>query len=583
MALGPDLRPPGVYPAFSEPVFSGLVEADTRVAGFIGIAQRGPLDVPRRISSWDEYVEVYGTDTSFYLTRSVEAYFRNGGQVCWVVRIAHLPRDGKPRGVQHACAAELVGIDDWGKPGLRVLANSEGKWGNHIWVSFQHSTGASALLTQDLEVGSGVAHVSTTRGFKVGSLVRIYDREHSDYVILNEVGERVLRWGAGTPINRLHRAAGPTHLEVLEFDLHVSLRDRREVFKGLQMHPSSRRYAPRVVDQESRLIRLEDLDSRSPPPHNLPEPCAPTKLSSGRDGTDDITPEDFVGHDLGPTDRAGLMSFVTVEEVVQLVSPDAMLFVDRQPGPEGELKTQRVQDAMVDLCENLKDRFAILDIPRTRDVELVKRWRRRVDSSFAAFYWPWVGVAAADGAVPILPPSGIMAGIYARRDTQDGVHQAPANAPVVDAVEVSLRVTEDDLGALNSEGVNVLRIARGVRPWGARTASSDPRWRYINVRRLFIMLRRSIETGMAWVTFEQNSEDTWRLVRERTAMFLGDLFRKGAFASGKPEDCYFVRCDEETNPAEAVAEGILTCEIGVAPALPTEFIVISVVQNTGGE
>jgi len=213
---------------------------------------------------------------------------------------------------------------------------------------------------------------------------------------------------------------------------------------------------------------------------------------------------------------------------------------------------------------------------------VVKRWRRRIDSSYAAFFWPCVGVAAADGSVPMVPPSGIMAGIYARRDTQEGVHQAPANVPIVDAVEVSLRVTEDDLGVLNAEGVNVLRVARGVRPWGARTASSDPRWRYINVRRLFVMLRRSIETGMGWVTFEQNTENTWLLVRERTSAFLGELFRKGAFASGKPEDCYFVRCDDETNPAEAVAEGILTCEIGVAPAVPTEFIVISVVQNTGG-
>ena len=159
MALGPDLRPPGVYPAFSEPVYAGMLEADTRVAGFIGIAQRGPLDVPHRIASWDEYLEVYGNDTSFYLTRSVEAYFRNGGQVCWVVRVAHLPRDGKPIGLQHASSAELVAIDDWGKPGLRVLANSEGKWDNHIWVSFQHSTGASALLTQDREASLTVTVV----------------------------------------------------------------------------------------------------------------------------------------------------------------------------------------------------------------------------------------------------------------------------------------------------------------------------------------------------------------------------------------------------------------------------------------
>ena len=215
MALGPDLRPPGVYPAFAEPKSTGLARADTRMAGFVGIAQRGPLDVPTRIASWDEFLEVYGYDTSHYLSQSVESYFRNGGVACWVVRVAHVPRDGSPRALEHATCAELVAIDDWNKPGLRVLANSEGRWGNHIWVSFKHSTGASALLTQDLEVGAGAAQVSITRGFKVGSLVRIYDREHSDYVILTEVGERILRWGTSTPINRAHRAAGPTHLEVL--------------------------------------------------------------------------------------------------------------------------------------------------------------------------------------------------------------------------------------------------------------------------------------------------------------------------------------------------------------------------------
>ena len=580
--MGPDLRPPGVYPAYAEPVPSPLVRADTRVAGFVGITQRGPLGVPRRIASWDEFLEVYGYDGTHYLSDSVESYFRNGGHACHVVRVAHVPPTGAPRTAQHASSAELVALDDWGKPGLRVLAHSEGRWGNHIWVSFAHSTGAQALLTQDLEVGAGVARVSTTRGFRVGALVRIYDREHSDYVILTEVGERDLGWSAATPINRPHRSAGPTYLEVKEFDLHVSLRDRREVFKGLQMHPSSRRYAPRVIEQESRLIRLEDLASSSPPPHNLPEPCSPTKLASGRDGLDDITPEDFIGHDRGPQDRHGLSALVEVDEVASLVCPDAMLFLDRVPGPEGELRVQRVQDAMVDLCENLKDRFAILDCPRTRDVEAVKRWRQRLDSSYAAFYWPWVGIMAPESKIHRIPPSGIMAGIYARRDGQDGVHQAPANLPVLDAIDLTVPVTEDDLGALSAEGVNVLRLGRGIRPWGARTASSDPRWRYVNVRRLFIMLRRSIEAGMSWVTFEHNNERTWESVRDMTSAFLGELYQKGMFSSGKPEDCYFVRCDDETNPPEAVAQGFLVCEIGVAPAVPAEFIVISVTQNTGG-
>lgn len=579
--MGPDLRPPGVYPAYAEPVQSPLVRADTRVAGFIGISQRGPLGSPRRISSWDEFLEVYGYDGTHYLSDSVESFFRNGGHACHVVRIAHTPAPGAPSTVEHASPAELVALDDWNKPGLRVLAHSEGRWGNHIWVSFNHSTGAKALLTQDVDVGAGAAQVSSTRGFRTGALVRIYDREGSDYVILTEAGERELRWGAATPINRAHRSAGPTYLEVMEFDLHVSLRDRREVFKGLQMHPSSRRYAPRVVEQESRLIRLEDLGSGSPPPHNMPGPCPPTKLASGRDGTDVITPEDFIGHDRGPQDRHGMMALAAVDEVASLVCPDAMLFLDRTPGPEGELRAQRVQDTMVDLCENLKDRLAVLDCPRTRDVDAVKRWRQRIDSSYAAFYWPWVGIMGPDNRVHRIPPSGIMAGIFARRDTEEGVHRAPANLPVLDAVELTVPVTEDDLGALSAEGINVLRLGRGIRPWGARTASSDPRWRYINVRRLFIMLRRSIETGMAWVTFEHNTEKIWESVRSMVSAFLGDLHQRGMFARGKPEECYFVRCDGETNPHEAVSQGFLTCEIGVAPAVPAEFIVISVTQNTG--
>jgi len=260
-----ELRPPGVYPAMAEPVISPLQIADTKTAGFIGIAQKGPIDEPRRITSWDEFAELYGYTSESYLSDSIEAYFRNGGQACFVVRVAHVPRDDSHPGMEHAAAAIRVVKDDWNKPTLRISALNEGRWGNNIWVSFEHSTGATALLTQDLEIGVGEALVSSTRGFKVGQLVRLYDRENSDYVILTDIGERVLRWGPETPVNRLHRAASPTYLEVLSFELHVALKDRREVFKGLQMHPSSRQYAPRVIAAESRLVKLDDLKANSPP------------------------------------------------------------------------------------------------------------------------------------------------------------------------------------------------------------------------------------------------------------------------------------------------------------------------------
>jgi uncharacterized protein len=573
------LKPPGIHAAPNEPIRRALVEADTRIAGFVGVAERGPIHVPRAISSWEEFLSLYGYEEEHYLSASVEAFFRNGGQQCVVVRTAHLPGPGGERGEAHASCAGRVVLDGWKKPCFKVVASSEGVWGNEIWVSFRHATGARALRTQDLEVGAGEASVSTTRGFEPGVLVRIFDRESSDYVILTEVVDRVIRWGVDTPVARLHRASSPTQIEVLEVELHVAMRERREVFKRLQMHPRSRRYAPRVVARESRLVRLEDLGSSSPAPHNRVHPEPPSRLADGRDGSEALTPEDLVGVDRGPGERTGLMALAAQDEVSLLAVPDAMLFIDRQPGPQGELAAQRVQDVMVDLCENLKDRFAILDGPPTRQLDRVLRWRRRTDSSYGAYYWPWLGMPARGGAVRRLPPSGIMAGVYARCDTHFGVHRAPANVPVLGAVDLSVRVTEDDLGMLNHEGINAFRVVRGIRPWGARTASSVPDWRHINVRRLFVMLRRALDAGMAWATFEPNDAGTWTALRNSVGDFLGELHARGMFAPGKADDAYFVRCDAETNPPENVAKGLLTCEVGVAPAVPTEFMMVSVVQR----
>lgn len=577
-----ELRPPGVYPATTEIQKSSIEIADTRIVGFVGLSQKGPIDVPKRISNWDEFVEIYGYTSDHYLSDTVDAFFRNGGIACHIVRVAHAQRDGSKPTLDHASAAERVIQDDWKKPSLRIRALDEGRWGNKIWVKCLHTTGAKTLLTMDMDVGAGEAQVKGTRGFEVGSLVRIFDRENEDFVVLTEVKEKVLRWSAETPVNRKHRAAAPTHLQVLSFEVHAILRERREVFKDLQMHSSSRHYAPRVIQARSRIIHIEDLGSRSPVPHNMPRPeTAMARLEGGRDGDEKLTPEDFIGIDHGPGERYGLMALSATDEVAILVCPDAMKFLDVDPGPAGEMRAQRVQDAMVDLCENTKDRFAILDCPQTRDVEYVKRWRRRTDSSYAAYYWPWIEVSRLEGTRRTLPASGIMAGIYAQRDTEGGVHYAPANVPIAGATDLALRITEEHLGALNAEGVNSFRVSRGVRPWGARTASSDPDWRYINVRRLFIMLRRSIEESMSWVTFEPNVPDTWETVRTLVNQFLQELHGRGMFAGGNPEEAFFVKCDDETNPPNQVDNGILICQIGVAPVYPAEFIMIHITQNTG--
>ena len=576
-----DPRAPGIYQTFDTVAPPPLTIANTRIPGFVGITQRGPMNEATRLSNWDEFQEIFGVAAESYLAESVYGFFKNGGTDCWVVRVAHCAAKGTEPGADHAACAEHVQIDDWNKPSLKIRALNEGEWGNTIWFRCVHAPGAQALLTRDLDVGAGEAHVSSTRGFEVGSLVRIYDRENADYVVISEVGDKLIKWTTETPVNRRYRAAAPTHLEVMTFEIHVAMRDRREVFKGLQMHASSRNYAPRVVSQRSRLVRLVDLGTKSPVPHNLPEPLAMTRLSGGRDGVDAITPEDVIGHDLGPGERSGLLALAASEEVSLLVAPDAMRFYDREMGPAGELKAQRLQDQMIAICENQKDRFAILDIPQSKDIEWVRRWRRRTDSSYCAYYWPWLRVTGLDDKVKIVPPSGFLAGCYARRDLE-GVHHAPANLEIVGAEDVSLRVTEDHIGILNADAVNTFRLQRGVRPWGARTASSDPEWRYVPIRRLFIMLRRSLEAGFAWITFEPNDQATWDLVRDRTVAFLSDLHNKGMLAGGNPEQAFYVKCDAETNPQDQVDSGLMVCDIGVAPVTPAEFIMISLVQTMTG-
>lgn len=578
-----DIRPPGVYISHVEAINRSFVLGDTRVTGFVGLAAKGPLDVPMRITSWDEYVEIYGNVDVGYLSNSVEGFFLNGGGACYVVRVAHRARGEEVPGIDHAFSAERVVKDAWDKPTMRVRARTEGRWGNNIWVRFAQGTGAKALLTSDLEVGSGEAVVNVTRGFERGSLVRIYDRLASDYVVLTEVADRLIRWSALTPINRRYRAAGPTYLEVIELEVHAALRDRRETFRALQLHESSRRYIGRILQDESRLIVVDNLESKSPWPHNLPRAEAAAKLASGRDGADLVTPEDLIGYDFGPGERAGLMALAAIDEIAMLCVPDAMIFPIRKPGPEGDLAAQRVHDSMISICENQKDRFAILDCPQTRDVEVVRRWRRRTDSSYAAYYWPWVGIVEPDGRLTINPASGHMAGLYARAETEHGVHKAPANVPIQGIVDLSVRITEDDQGMLNAEAINCFRQSRGIRPWGARTASSDISWRYVNVRRLFIMLRRALEEGSRWVVFEPNTPNTWDTLKTRVRSFLEKLYEKGMFSGGSPEESFYVKCDAETNPPDLQDLGMLVIEVGVAPAIPAEFIVIRVTQKLGEE
>ncbi len=181
-----------------------------------------------------------------------------------------------------------------------------------------------------------------------------------------------------------------------------------------------------------------------------------------------------------------------------------------------------------------------------------------------------------------IPPSGHVAGIYARTDTQRGVHKAPANEPVVSALKLKVDITQSQQGILNPNGINCIRAlpGRGIRVWGARTTALDPEWKYVNVRRFLLYLEASIDKGTRWAVFEKNTEKLWARVSIAINEFLTRLWREGALTGAKPEEAFFVKCDRTTMSEDDIAHGKLICLIGVAPTKPAEFVIFRIAQLT---
>jgi phage tail sheath protein FI len=243
---------------------------------------------------------------------------------------------------------------------------------------------------------------------------------------------------------------------------------------------------------------------------------------------------------------------------------------------------------MIAHCELMGDRVAIIDPPPGLNAKQVRDWRQETagyDSKYAALYYPWIKVFdPSSGKGRLMPPSGHVAGIWARSDAERGVHKAPANEIVRGVVDLGLQVTKGEQDLLNPLGVNCIRAfpGRGVRVWGARTLSSDPAWRYLNVRRYFNYLEESILIGTQWVVFEPNDEALWARIRRNISAFLVTEWRDGALFGASPEEAFYVKCDAETNPAESVDLGRVVCEIGIAPVKPAEFVVFRLAQISGG-
>ncbi len=342
-------------------------------------------------------------------------------------------------------------------------------------------------------------------------------------------------------------------------------------------------YVVTAVQQSSKMINLEELNTAGPvatlEPSSVtlaPPPAAPS--TPGR-----VSTEDYVG-DVG--DRTGFSGLEAVDAVTMVCVPDLMSAYQR--GAIDLEAVQAVQIEMIKHCELMGDRMAVLDPPPGLGPQQVMEWRQEsagYDSRHAALYYPWFSVLdPITGKNQPVPPSGHMAGVWARNDDTRGVHKAPANEVVRGAIKLETQLTKNEHDLLNPIGVNCIRAfpGRGIRVWGARTLSSDAEWRYLNVRRLFNYLEESILNGTQWVVFEPNDDALWARIRRTISAFLVNEWRKGALFGLTPDEAFYVKCDRETNPAEGIDAGQVVCEVGVAPVKPAEFVIFRLAQFSGG-
>ncbi|HEX7028024.1 MAG TPA: phage tail sheath subtilisin-like domain-containing protein, partial [Gammaproteobacteria bacterium] len=303
-------------------------------------------------------------------------------------------------------------------------------------------------------------------------------------------------------------------------------------------------------------------------------------LSNGDDG-DQPGPTDYAGSE-GAIDgiKSGLRSFEDLEDISIVAAPGST-FDYSDLG--GQNHAQAVARRLISHCENMRYRIAVLDSVNGNILSEVRDYRSVFDSTRASLYYPWIRTFDPLTEQYIhVPPSGSICGIYARNDVERGVHKAPANEVVRMAAGLEFVMNKAEQEVLNPLGVNCLRFfeGRGYRIWGARTATSDPEWKYVNVRRYFAYLERSIEQGTQWAVFENNGPLLWDNVRRTVEDFLFNEWRQNHLLGSKPDQAFFVRCDRSTMTQNDLDNGRLVCLVGVAPLRPAEFVIFRIGQKT---
>jgi phage tail sheath protein FI len=636
---------PGVYYERVDASAPAISLLRTDIAGFVGIATRGPLHQPLPVQSWRQFQAYFGDFTGAgYLAYAARAFFENGGQRCWVVRVAS----------EVASTAALTLQSESSTDVWTISASSPGVWGNDLDIVIRETHRAQTLTVAQPSAPEFSTVLSTT-GFGRATQVRLSQgavKIHKVVSDVDPVNHRLL-WinpkREALPYDSALSGFDPERpilIESIEYTLWVRELGRLiRVYEGLSLVPEHRRYGP-VLLGEFKLPRFSgqpvNLPSAPEPvtiaelrplPLTAVESIAATPdqtmvLTGGADGLAQLSTYDFIGEEFDPLDsdeiRArkarGLRTLEDVCEVAIVTVPD--IHIQPKPPPRfsppppcipdpclpvsvppavprapsvGDLPPvfpesaiYQVQSALIQHCEKLRDRIALLEPPfsASRDDKLgvgaVRAWRSRFDSKYAALYYPWLRVVdplrSPMSLVREIPPSGHVAGQYAQNDSQFGVHKAPANVPLIWAEDVTVFVDDAVHGILNPGGINAIRPlpGRGLRIFGARTVSSDVDWRYVNVRRLMMMIEKAIEAAIQWAVFEPNSTLTRTKLNLTLTNFLLSLWQRGALMGAAAEDAFFVKCDDDNNPPEERDQGRLVAMIGVAPSRPFEFIILRV-------
>ncbi len=543
----PEYLAPGVYIEEIEIGGKPIEGVSTTTAGFIGETDRGPT-MPRLITGLEQFLRLYGGFLpDSYLPYAVEGFFSNGGKRCFICRIvgknsspaileipAHSDKSEKPKKPSKAAASESLKEttpdaespqgNSGGNPGktFSIKTIGPGAWGNRVAIKIEQAS-LSALNP------------------KLFKLIVIY-------------------WKAAPP----EPVADPTDPDK-QRDSNRREPSLIEVYDNLSPETSSSDYYEKRINNISSLVEVSKTsDAVTPPIGGL------KFLEGGSDGAKkDLS--DYKGKaDANPGERTGLSAFTEVDEISMVCIPNENNFTG-------------LTDEIVKHCELMKDRFAVLQAKQSAG--LVSKLMPPLDSKYAAFYYPWIKVMdPLTNSPKLIPPGGHVVGVYARSDTERGVYKAPANEIVRGAVGLQFSLTKGEQDILNPRGVNCIRAfrGRGIRVWGARTISSDPIWKHINVRRLFLYIEESIEEGTQWVVFEPNDQRLWARVKQTITDFLTRVWKDGALMGTTPDEAFFVKCDETTMTPDDIDNGRLIILIGIAPVKPAEFVIFRIAQWRSG-